>query len=279
MEIFTTGALLSDYLKKKKNTGKTIGFIPTMGALHDGHLSLLKNAASKTDLVVCSIFVNPTQFTDPKDLENYPRPIEKDIRKLEDSPCDILFLPDVAEMYSKGEVWQIDLGDLDKILEGKIRPGHYQGVTQIVKKLFDIVKPDYAFFGQKDYQQFMVISKMVDILKLDVKLIMCSIIREPDGLAMSSRNIYLSKTERIQALVLSRALIRTKSEFDQYDISELKSNAVNAINIREGIQLEYFEICDGETLMPVSSKQPKSLVALIAARISHTRLIDNIILK
>ena len=279
MKIFTTRTGLSDYLEKQKNTGKTIGFVPTMGALHNGHLSLIKIAADKTDLVVCSIFVNPTQFNDPKDLQNYPRPIDSDTRKLEDSLCDVLFLPDATEMYTKDEAWQIDLGYLDKILEGKIRPGHYQGVTQIVKKFFDVVKPDYAFFGQKDYQQFMVISRMVDMMELGVKMVMCPIVREADGLAMSSRNIHLSETERVQALALSKVLIKTKNDFDKYSVTELKENVINALNASNGIQLEYFEICDSKTLMSVSSKQHESLVALIAARVNHTRLIDNIILK
>ncbi len=279
LKIFTTRSALSDYLEKEKNTGKTIGLVPTMGALHAGHLSLINMAADKAGLAVCSIFVNPTQFTDPKDLQNYPRPVEEDIRKLEASPCNILFMPDVAGMYSEAEVWQIDLGGLDKILEGKIRPGHYQGVTQIVKKLFDIVKPDYAFFGQKDYQQFMVISKMVDMMHPGVKMIMCPIIREAGGLAMSSRNIHLSQTEHVHALALSKVLIKTKSDFDKYTVHELKDNAVHTLNNSPGIQLEYFEICDGETLVPVSAKEPRSLVALVAVRINHIRLIDNIILK
>ncbi|MGB4774102.1 MAG: pantoate--beta-alanine ligase, partial [Daejeonella sp.] len=190
MKIVTTRLALSEYLKQRKLEGNIIGLVPTMGALHDGHLSLIEIAKSKTDLVVCSIFVNPTQFTDLNDLKNYPRPVETDINKLEAISCDVLFLPEVEEMYNKDEIWQLDLGGLDQVLEGKIRPGHYQGVTQIVYKLFEIVKPDFAFFGQKDYQQFMVISKMVNLLNMPVKLVVCPIIREDDGLAMSSRNIH-----------------------------------------------------------------------------------------
>ena len=158
LKIFNKREDIHHHLNDLRSAGKSIGFVPTMGALHAGHLSLIEAARNKTDVVVCSIFVNPTQFNDKKDLENYPRTLEEDLEKLRAFKCDILFLPEVEEMYNSSEIWKISLGDLDKILEGKIRPGHYQGVTQIVNKLFNTLKPDFAFFGQKDYQQVMVIS-------------------------------------------------------------------------------------------------------------------------
>ena len=206
MKIYATKADIGKHLLQSRTHGKTIGLVPTMGALHNGHLSLIKQAQQVTDEVVCSIFVNPTQFTDPKDLEKYPRPIASDIEKLEAAGCHVLFNPEVKEMYAENEQWHLELGELEHLLEGKYRPGHYQGVTQVVFKLFDIVKPDYAFFGQKDYQQFLVISKMVQLLNLPVKLVMCQIEREPNGLAMSSRNIHLSAEDEKHALVLSKTL-------------------------------------------------------------------------
>jgi len=248
-----------------------------MGALHQGHLSLLSQAQQSTDVTVCSIFVNPTQFNDPKDLEKYPRPIASDIEKLEQSGCDILFNPEVNEMYAGNEQWHLELGELEHLLEGEFRPGHYQGVTQVVHKLFDIVKPDLAFFGQKDYQQFMIIQKMVDMLKLPVKLVMCPITREPDGLAMSSRNIHLSPEDRQHALVLSKTLNWLKENFDRNNILSLQKECGILISAEPGVKLEYFEIADGSSLKAASSST-KNIVALVAAKVGNTRLIDNMII-
>jgi pantoate--beta-alanine ligase len=278
LEIFYTRSALSEYVNSKRTLNISIGFVPTMGALHNGHLSLIQIASAQTNLVVCSIFVNPTQFTDPKDLDNYPRPIEEDIDKLEKANCDALFLPAVSEMYDDLAHWQIDLGQLDERLEGRVRPGHYQGVTQIVYKLFNTVKPDKAFFGQKDYQQFLVIKEMVKQIKLDVELVMCPIIREADGLAMSSRNIYLSENEHRDALILNRVLQQSKNNFAGKSIETLKTEAVEALKSRKGIELEYFEICNADNLDPVNSKDHQNLIALLAAKVGSTRLIDNIIL-
>ena len=250
-----------------------------MGALHAGHLSLIEAARNKTDVVVCSIFVNPTQFNDKKDLENYPRPIEEDLEKLRAYKCDILFLPEVEEMYNSSEFWKISLGDLDKILEGKIRPGHYQGVTQIVKKLFDTLKPDFAFFGQKDYQQIMVIAHMVKKLKIEVKLIICPIIRERDGLAMSSRNVYLSPEERIQSLALFHALTLAHTLFKTQSLAEVKKRVKSFLDSCPGIETEYFEIFNAATFKPLNSKIAEATIALIAARIGKIRIIDNMYLN
>jgi pantoate--beta-alanine ligase len=277
LKVFKLKKELQQYLDSLRADGKTIGLVPTMGALHKGHLSLLAQARQNADVVVSSIFVNPTQFNDPKDLEKYPRPIELDTQKLEQAGCDVLFNPEVTEMYAGNEQWHLNIGELEFLLEGKFRPGHYQGVTQVVFKLFDIVKPDIALFGQKDYQQFMVISKMVELLHLPVKLLMCPILRDDDGLAMSSRNIHLSATERQQALVLSKALFWLKDHFDKNKMAQLQEQAAGMIRRQEGVELEYLEIADGETLHP-ANQHTRQFVALVAARAGKTRLIDNVIL-
>lgn len=278
MKIFTTKDSLSKHLEELHNDGKAIGFVPTMGALHQGHLSLLAQSQQQTDVSVCSIFVNPTQFNDPKDLEKYPRPIESDIKKLEEAGCDILFNPGVNEMYASNEQWHLDLGEMEHLLEGKFRPGHYQGVTQVVFKLFDIVKPDLAFFGQKDFQQVLVIQKMIDLLHLGVKLVMCPILRENDGLAMSSRNIHLSAEDRRHALVLSKTLSWLRQNFDEGQIVSLTEQCKNRIKAEPGVQLEYFEIANGENLHN-ANKDTKQIVALVAAKAGNTRLIDNVIIR
>jgi pantoate--beta-alanine ligase len=279
LKIFNTRASLSEFLKKEKADGKKIGFVPTMGALHQGHISLIDLAHKQSDLVVCSIFVNPTQFNDPKDLDRYPRPIDQDIQLLEKAACDVLFLPEVAEMYTAAETWHLALDGLDELLEGLHRPGHYQGVTQIVKKLFDTVEPDFAFFGQKDYQQFLVIEKMVQKLGLNVRLMMCPIIRETDGLAMSSRNVHLNPEERKNALALYQTLNWMKQQFELLSIQELQEQAQKQLLESPGIILEYLEICDGENLQALQSKDVAKIVALVAAKVGQTRLIDNMLLK
>jgi pantoate--beta-alanine ligase len=274
---FTTKVELQRHLNRLREAGNSIGFVPTMGALHAGHLSLIKQAQQRCDVVVCSIFVNPTQFNDPKDLEIYPRPIAADIVKLEQVGCDVLFNPEVDEMYAANETWHLDIGELENLLEGKFRPGHYQGVTQVVNKLFNIVEPDIAFFGQKDYQQFLVINRMVELLGMPVKLVMCPIEREADGLAMSSRNIHLSAEDRLHALVLFKTLNAVKQNFDVDNISKLKHSAAMAITNEPGIMPGYFEIADAETLRP-ANKNTRSFVALVAATVGKTRLIDNVII-
>ena len=275
MKIFTTRQQLNQYFANK--TGKTVGFVPTMGALHNGHVSLIKQAQQISTEVVCSIFVNPTQFNDPKDLEKYPRPIAADIAMLEQAGCDILFNPAVDEMYDGNEKWHLDIGNLEHLLEGKFRPGHYQGVMQVVNKLFNIVKPDIAFFGQKDYQQFMVINKMVNLLNMPVKLVMCPILRDDDGLAMSSRNIHLTAGDRQHALILSKTLNWVKSNFDTENIQMLQQQAEQMIGAEPDISLEYFEIVDGDTLLPATAAT-QNIVALVAARAGKTRLIDNMLI-
>lgn len=275
MKIFTTKKEITHYFTHK--AGKIVGFVPTLGALHQGHISLIKQAQQNSTEVVCSIFVNPTQFNDPKDLEKYPRPIAADISMLEQVGCDILFNPPVNEIYDDNEKWHLNIGDLEHLLEGEFRPGHYQGVTQVVYKLFSIVKPDIAFFGQKDYQQFLVISKMVELLNMPVKLVMCPIERENNGLAMSSRNIHLTPDDKEHALILYKALNWVKNNFDAGNIPAIKQQAELMISNEPGIELEYFEIVDGQTLHTATANT-KNTVALVAARAGKTRLIDNVLI-
>jgi pantoate--beta-alanine ligase len=278
LKTFTTKKTLREYLLQIRASHKTIGFVATMGALHKGHMSLIKQAQQRCDVVVCSIFVNPSQFNDAKDLEKYPRPLAADMQMLEAINCDILFNPPVNEIYDDNAQWHLDIGGLEHLLEGKFRPGHYQGVTQVVFKLFNVVEPDMTFFGQKDYQQYLIISKMVNMLKIPVKLVMCPIEREPDGLAMSSRNIHLSPEDRQHALILSKTLNWVKGNFDSNDIVQLKNKAELILKNEPGVEPEYFEIADGDTLLP-ADKNSINIVALVAAWVGKTRLIDNVVLK
>ncbi|OFV09302.1 pantoate--beta-alanine ligase [Sphingobacterium sp. HMSC13C05] len=282
MEIFKTKASLQAYLQEARSTGQKIALIPTMGALHEGHLSLLNYAKPISDIRVCSIFVNPTQFNDPKDLEKYPRPIENDIRLLESVDCDILFLPSVDEMYpDKNEAWHLDLGELDQIWEGEKRPGHFQGVTQVVYKLFTLVQPDIACFGQKDFQQVMVIKRMIAMKDLAIQLAICPIIRDQDGLALSSRNARLSEAGKRTALALSRSLQYVKDHIhDAIPLAEIKDKALQILTDTEGLTVEYFALCESSTLKEVNHIDfSKQHVALVAAWVEGVRLIDNMILN
>lgn len=275
MKTFKTRQAIRQYLNEHPQL--SVGFVPTMGALHNGHLSLIKRSKSENDITVCSIFVNPTQFNDPADLEKYPRPIEADMAKLEATGCDILFAPEVSEMYDGNEQWHLDIGPLEHLLEGEFRPGHYQGVMQVVYKLLDIVKPANLYMGQKDYQQFLVVQRMVELLNLQVNMVMCPIERESDGLAMSSRNVHLSDTERKRALALSKTLNYIKDHFDVSREAELEEQAMEMLAAEEGVEPEYFRIVDGKTLYPATPASA-SVVALTAAKVGKTRLIDNVLI-
>ncbi|ASU32672.1 pantoate--beta-alanine ligase [Mucilaginibacter xinganensis] len=278
MKTFTTRKSLQEYLQQIKALNQTIGFVPTMGALHRGHLSLIELAQQQNNVTLCSIFVNPSQFNDPNDLEKYPRTIEADTQLLEQVNCDILFSPGVNEMYDGNEQWHLNIGETEHLLEGEFRPGHYQGVTQVVNKFFNIITPDTAYFGQKDYQQFLIISKMVTILHMPVKLVMCPIMREADGLAMSSRNIHLTAADRQHGLVLSKTLNWLGNNFDKKNIPALKKEAAQMINAEPGVELDYFEIADADTLHQ-ANEASAGIVALVAAKVGHTRLIDNIVIS
>lgn len=276
MKVITNKEDLSSCINQFKERGLTIGLVPTMGALHNGHLSLIKQSKSKTDITVASIFVNPTQFNNQEDLKNYPKPIESDMKKLEEVGCDILFHPSVEEMYGDDENWNYEVGDLDQLLEGEFRPGHYKGVTQIVNKLFNAVNPDIAFFGQKDYQQFLVINKMVKDLELPLELIAGDIVREQSGLAMSSRNVRLNDEERLQATTLFKALTFVKENYNTLPLSMLKEKAFAFFN-HPLLKLEYLKICDADSLQELTEKEERAII-LIACYVGTTRLIDNMML-
>jgi len=263
-----------------RHSGKRLGFIPTMGALHEGHLSLVRAARAKCDVVAVSIFVNPLQFGPSEDLAKYPRTFEHDRELLEKEAVDILFVPTPEEMYPAGAVTYVTVEGLSEKLCGKSRPGHFRGVTTVVAKLFHIVEPDVAFFGQKDAAQATIIRRMVQDLNLPVEIAVCPIVREPDGLAMSSRNAYLNPQERKSALALNRALSEVKSRFDQGErnASGLITVGKQTLTRELGVRLDYFEIVDPATLDPMPELTGTVLVAL-AALVGNTRLIDNILLN
>jgi pantoate--beta-alanine ligase len=259
---------------------KRLGLVPTMGALHEGHLSLVHLAKAQCDAVAVSIFVNPTQFGPTEDLSKYPRQFDRDCRLLEKEGVEILFAPPVEEIYPDGAVTWVLVEGLSEKLDGRSRPGHFRGVTTIVSKLFHILEPEAAFFGQKDAAQLAVIRRMVEDLNFPVEIVACPIVREPDGLAMSSRNAYLNREERGRALVLQRSLQRAQQEFQAGEriAAKLISAAKEVLAREPQVALDYFEIVDPDTLDPVERISQKTLVA-VAAYIGSTRLIDNIVLN
>ena len=279
LEIFKTKAAIATFVKQQKQDGKKVALVPTMGALHEGHISLIALAKISAEVVICSIFVNPTQFTDLQDLEKYPRPLNHDLEMLLKAGCTGVFMPSVDEMYPKEEDWHIDLGPSEFLLEGEFRRGHFQGVTQIVKKLFDCVMPDVALFGQKDFQQVLMIKNMIKVFDLPTQIIKCPIVREEDGLAMSSRNMHLSSSDREHSLVLNKVLHFVENNFNQYPLQELIERAKQMIRDKDGVKLDYFTIVDRDTLAPANSEKATNLVALVAATVGSTRLIDNLILN
>jgi pantoate--beta-alanine ligase len=259
--------------------GKIVGLVPTMGALHEGHLSLVRAARGQCDVTAVSIFVNPLQFGPTEDLEKYPRSLQRDAALLEELGVDFVFIPSVAEMYPPDAQTYVDVSDLSGKLDGGSRPGHFRGVATVVCKLFEIVRPDRAFFGQKDAAQVAVLRKMTRDLNLDVEIVVCPIVREADGLAMSSRNVYLSPRERKQALALSRSLQRVKAaaEAGEGDARKLVELGMHEIASEAGAKLDYFAVVDADTLEPVEKVSSGTLVAA-AAWIGSTRLIDNLVL-
>jgi pantoate--beta-alanine ligase len=265
--------------RKATREGKTLGLVPTMGALHEGHLSLVRSARAQCDVVAVSIFVNPLQFGPTEDFAKYPRTIERDSAMLEEAGVDWLFLPSVAEMYPPGATTHVNVSDLSSKLDGGSRPGHFQGVATVVCKLFEIVRPDRAFFGQKDAAQVALLRKMARDLDMDVEVVVCPIVREADGLAMSSRNAYLNAEQRKQALALSRSLQRVKAAVDsgERDAARLAEIGTRVIASEPGARLDYFAIVDADTLEPVDTVSHGTLIA-VAAWVGATRLIDNIVL-
>ena len=272
---------LNQILEKSRIRNKSIGFVPTMGALHAGHLSLVKLAQEDCDIVVCSIFINPTQFNDSSDLENYPSDIEEDILLLEEQSCDILFIPNVQEMYPQGPVTeQYLLNGIDKVLEGRKRPGHFDGVCTIVHRLFSIVKPNTAYFGEKDFQQVAVIRQMVNSLSLPIQINTGKTIREKEGLAKSSRNTLLSTTQRKKAAHVYSSLQKIKSLYGKIDCTQLKEMIKDDLNQVHDMRLDYIEIVNPHTFSPIQGKGTnEEAVALIAVFLGKVRLIDNLSLN
>ncbi|MEO6549150.1 MAG: pantoate--beta-alanine ligase [Ferruginibacter sp.] len=280
MIIFKRPAYLHSYLLSKNLVRQQIGFVPTMGALHSGHMSLVAAACNENDLVICSIFVNPTQFNDPKDFEKYPSTIENDVMLLEQSGCDILFLPSVADIYPEGTqtTSHYPLGPLENILEGKFRPGHFQGVCQVVNRLLDIIQPGKLYLGQKDFQQCMVIKKLVDLLGVQIEIIICTTRREADGLAMSSRNARLSEEDRMKAATIYQTLTTIKNHLVAGETSSVKELARQNL-VEAGFKVDYVELAKAETLESIDKWDGITrLVALAAVYLNEVRLIDNLLL-
>lgn len=258
--------------------GKTVGFVPTMGALHAGHISLVKQAVLENPVVVVSIFVNPTQFNDPADLERYPRTLENDMKLLELTGCSIVFAPNAKEVYPEPDKRKFNFGKLEEVMEGKHRPGHFNGVAQVVSRLFDMVKPTKAYFGLKDFQQLAIVKNMVKQLQLPVEIVPCAIIREKSGLAMSSRNELLTEEQRKNATVISETLFKAKELKGQKSVQEITDWVTETINKNPFLDVEYFEIVDDEQLQPLKSWDEKSTkVGCVAVFCGKIRLIDNIV--
>jgi pantoate--beta-alanine ligase len=275
---FNTIGSLESWLTGQRERGLTIGFVPTMGALHEGHLALVRRARSENDLTVVSIFVNPAQFNSAADLEKYPRMPEEDHRVLDTAGCDAVFSPSAEEMYPGGNPVLIDFhpGILGEVMEAKFRPGHFSGVATIVKKLFDIVRPHRAYFGKKDFQQLAVIRRLVSECSLPVEIVACETVREPDGLAMSSRNLRLTREQRAVAPVIHRILLWTRERSGQVPPRELESMAIEQFSRLSSFRVEYFEIVDPVSLLPLEAWNPMiHAVACTAVWLGEVRLIDN----
>ncbi len=265
-----------------KNAGiwKKSGFVPTMGALHEGHISLIRQSRSLSSITVVSIFVNPSQFNDPSDFAKYPVTLEQDIRMLEEAGCDILFLPDLREIYPNGwqHLEQYDLGSLETLLEGYYRPGHFQGVCQVVYRLLDLVKPSAIFMGQKDFQQCMVVKKLIEQENLPVQLHTCPTLREPDGLAMSSRNMRLTNTERKMATAIYREMVSIKTDLAYYPVRALEKRAIENLLQAGFARVDYVSIAMPYTLAPLEVwNSGADAVVLVAAFLGDVRLIDNLL--
>lgn len=279
MHIFNTISETQQYLKAQQRAGKTIGFVPTMGALHAGHISLIERAKTENDLAVCSIFVNPTQFNNPEDLKKYPRTLERDCEMLLPAGCDVVFAPSAEEMYPSLPQLKMDFGTLETVMEGKFRSGHFNGVGIVVSKLFNIVKPEKSYFGLKDLQQVAVIRRMVQDLSFDLEIIPCPTLRETDGLAMSSRNTRLSPKARALAPQIYKVLNLAKEKLQAgASISEMQTAVSEYFAIFPEFELEYFEAADFDTLLPIEAKIADGKTALcVAAFLDGVRLIDNIV--
>lgn len=277
MKLIQTIQELRTELDALRKEGKTIGLVPTMGALHAGHASLVKRAVAENDVVVVSDFVNPTQFNDKNDLLKYPRTLDADCKLLEECGASFVFAPSVEEIYPEPDTRQFSYAPLDTVMEGKFRPGHFNGVCQIVSKLFLIVEPTRAYFGEKDFQQLAIIREMVRKYPFNLEIVGCPIVREADGLALSSRNARLSDEQRIQALQISKTLFASVEYAQTHTLAETKAFVESAISAAEGLRLEYFEIVDGNSLQTVCDwKDGSYIVGCITVFCGEVRLIDNI---
>ena len=277
MQIFTDRRSLEQWVAQQKEGGKTIGFVPTMGALHNGHIALIKKSKEQNDLTVCSIFVNPTQFDNPEDLAKYPRNTEADTQKLAKAGCDAIFIPSVEDIYpDKAVVEKFSFGGIEKQMEGKYRKGHFDGVATVVSRFFDIVKPDKAYFGQKDFQQLRIIQELVNQKYPGLKIVPVAIQREKSGLAMSSRNMRLSEEEKTEATHIFKLLNLVKDWKNDLSVTEVIHNAEEYFRNTD-LELEYFMLCDEKTLKPVSTwDEAKDIRAFVAAYSGKIRLIDNL---
>ena len=281
MHLFKRNEDLHFFLGQFRKIAHRIGFVPTMGALHQGHLSLVQKALEENDLVICSIFVNPTQFDDRQDLATYPRPIEEDFEKLEKIGCQVLYLPNAEQVYPEGiQLLNLDLNGLDRTMEGTYRAGHFKGVVQVVHRLLDIVRPDALYMGQKDFQQYVIVKYMIKALGLAVRLVSVPIVREVDGLAMSSRNIRLGARGRQKASWISKVLFEARREIKmQKNLSLLKASAIKKLKAQE-MEIDYFEIINTDTLQSVKHwDDAEQIVACTSVRVEKVRLLDNILLK
>lgn len=277
MKIAYTIDELRGFIGECRTEGKSVGFVPTMGALHQGHASLVRRSVKENDVTVVSVFVNPTQFNDKNDLKNYPRTLEADCVLLENEGASIVFAPSVEEMYPQEDTRVFSFAPLDTVMEGACRPGHFNGVAQIVSKLFYAVEPDRAYFGEKDFQQLAIIKEMVRKLSIGVEIVGCPIVREADGLAMSSRNTLLSCEERNRALTISRTLFASLPFAAEHTLQDTKVFVENAINETAGLELEYFQVVDGNTLQEIKEWGDSDyVVGCIALFCGKIRLIDNI---
>lgn len=278
MKIHQTISTLKSALAADRKENKTIGFVPTMGALHAGHIELVNRCVTENDVCVVSIFVNPTQFNDKNDLLSYPRTFDEDSKLLEEAGCHYIFFPSVEEIYPSPDTRVFEFGDLANVMEGEFRPGHFNGVAQVVSKLFEIVEPDRAYFGLKDFQQLAIVRDMVKQLKLKLEIVPVPIVRESDGLAMSSRNVRLNPAQRKEAPTISRILAESKNKYATSSINDLKVWVQNQINESPELEVEYFDIVDGLTLKSIrDQKDTEYPVGCIAVFAGNVRLIDNII--
>ncbi len=277
MKVFSKISETTSFLQEQRNIGKTIGFVPTMGALHEGHLALMQQAKEENDLLVVSVFVNPIQFNKSSDLEKYPRNLEQDKKLLERVKCDILFAPTVEEMYPEPIIKEYDFGMLGKVMEGANRPGHFNGVAIVVKKLFDITIPNKAYFGEKDFQQLAIIKKLVAMEHLNLEIVPCPIVREFDGLAMSSRNERLTAQQRKNAPFIYKTLQQALKMTASKSVTEVKSWVENEFSSNDTFELEYFEVGDAVDLQQVKDwKGTKNIMGFVVANMRNVRLIDNI---